>query len=127
MAATAIATNVALAASGVSLPYVLNLPDMVQGAAISLLTAYPATAGTTGATLKVSYSIDGGVSYSDYGAAVLTTAPQASQASSRSSQKVVQLLGVDQYCTNMQFIVTNLDATNACTFTLQAATTAPGL
>ena len=129
MAATAIATNVALAASGVSAPYILQLPDLTQGVAISLSTTYNTTAGTTGCSMTVQYSIDGGATYSDVGSAVaaLTTAPTPSATGTIISQKVDWLLGVGEYCTHMKFVVTNKDSTNGCTFTLSAATTAPGI
>jgi hypothetical protein len=94
----------------------LGLPAESKALAVSVLSAYSATAGTTGVQLQVGASLDGGATFSDY-ATVATTAPTPSSGVAVQSEVYASL---DAYkgATHLQFKLVNLDGTNNATVTL---------
>lgn len=96
------------------------LPAKYNALSTSILSAYNATAATTGVKLQVSASLDDGATYSDF-SDVVTTAPTASSASAVHSQKN-STVSVPAGTTHVQLRAVNLDATNSATVTVGAKT-----
>lgn len=92
------------------------LPAKSSALAVTVLSAYNATAGTTGVKLRVSASVDGGSTFSDY-ADVVTTAPTPSSGTPVSSEEYASL---DTYkgATHLQFALVNEDGANSANVTL---------
>lgn len=95
---------------------VQGLPAKSSALAATVLSAYNATAGTTGVKLRVAASVDDGATFSDY-VDVCTTAPTASSGTPVSSEVYASL---DTYkgATHLKFELVNLDGTNSATVTL---------
>lgn len=94
----------------------LGLPAESKALAVTVSSAYNATAGTTGVKLQVGASVDGGVTFSDH-ADVVSTAPTPSSGTAVSSEAYASL---DTYkgATHLQFALVNLDGTNNATVVL---------
>jgi hypothetical protein len=114
MAAATVFSGTVAANGNTTVTYAL--PAKYSALAVSVQSAYSATAATTGVKLEVGYSIDGGVTFSDL-ALVATTVPTVSSGSPVSSQQFAELnLGA----THLQFKLINQDGTNIATVTLEA-------
>jgi hypothetical protein len=98
-----------IAANGNQTPAAIKVSEGCNTFAVTVYSIYGATSGTTGIDAQIAYSIDGGISYSDFASLGITTAPSGVNP----SQTVAWVK--QQPCTHIKFKLINKDATNAAT------------